>query len=219
MEQILLKALLRHVENKNEMLVVTNMASAKEIHTWQSCWSFMMELQCQLIKKGQLWQGAWNSMVIGVPFDPSHFMILWFYNSMICLDLCKTFDTVLHGILVIKLERNGFHGWTTRCIRNWLDDYTHRVAFSVSMFKWRPVMGNIPQGSVLGPTQRGLPVPEGASRKTGDGLLIRACNDRTRWYSFSLEDGQFRLDIGKKFFTLMWWPWNRLPCETVNAPS
>jgi len=43
---------------------------------------------------------------------------------------------------------------------------------------------------------------KGAYRKARKGLFIRACSDSARGNGFNLEEGRFRLDITKKFFTL-----------------
>ena len=49
---------------------------------------------------------------------------------------------------------------------------------------------------------------------------IRACNDRMRRNSFKLDEGRFRLDIRKKFFTVrVVRHWHRLPSEAVDVPS
>ena len=50
--------------------------------------------------------------------------------------------------------------------------------------------------------------------------FIRACSYRTGGNAFKLEEGSFRLDIRKKFFTItVVRHWNRLPSEVVDAPT
>ena len=50
--------------------------------------------------------------------------------------------------------------------------------------------------------------------------MIRKCRDRIRSNGFKMEEGRFRLDIRKKFFTVrVVRPWHRLPREAVAGPS
>ena len=61
---------------------------------------------------------------------------------------------------------------------------------------------------------------KGAYKKDGDRLFSKGCCNRTRGNGFKPEEGRFRLDRRKEFFTMrVVKHWDRLPRELVDAPS
>lgn len=54
----------------------------------------------------------------------------------------------------------------------------------------------------LGRPYSSLPVPKVTYKKAGEGLVTRACSDKTRGNGFELKECMFILDIKKKYFIM-----------------
>ena len=75
-------------------------------------------------------------------------------NKVTCtifLDLAKAFDTVNHGILLLKMEKYGIRGKALSLLKSYLQNRQHSVKLNNVKSSILTLNIGVPQGSVLGP--------------------------------------------------------------------
>lgn len=71
--------------------------------------------------------------------------------ATLATDLSKAFDSVCHGLLLVKLRAYGFTDQALELMSNYLHDRRQRVKLDGTYSDWKPIKVGVPQGVPVRP--------------------------------------------------------------------
>ena len=72
------------------------------------------------------------------------------YCATLSIDFKKSFDSISHDILIIKLEKYGFRGVVLKLLVSFLSNRNQYISYNSSKSQLNNIKYGVPQGSVLG---------------------------------------------------------------------
>ena len=72
------------------------------------------------------------------------------YFSAIFMNLSKTFDTLNHNLLILRLGAYGFERDSLYFIKSYLNDRQQQVRVNKNFSPWQKIIAGVPQVSILG---------------------------------------------------------------------
>ena len=73
------------------------------------------------------------------------------HTALLLLDLKKAFDTVIHKMLINKIQHHGFRGVVKNLLDISFENWHQYVSLNNTQSSTKPINCGVPQGSVLGP--------------------------------------------------------------------
>ena len=67
------------------------------------------------------------------------------------MDLSKTFDTIIHDLLITELHAYGFSKGFLKLIKSYSSDCWKMAKVNLNFSSWSELIRGVPQGSVLEP--------------------------------------------------------------------
>ena len=108
--------------------------------------------------------------------------------SHVDLDLAKAFDKVDHRLLLLKMERMGFHENLVKWIESFLSDREQRVVLDGVSSLTAIILSGMPQGTVLGPLLFIIFINDMQLCVTGSIIRFFADDTRILWHIFNMVD-------------------------------